>query len=649
MSKKLSFFSVVLLGVLVLVFSTAANAGSCIAGFSTVDHDDAEEEVLGISETYVTYDIALYYDAGADGLLYYESPTEVIDGESGEGIDDIYFDILCGTMYGIEVNYTTSNYQRNRIVCADTIHWINPIITPLGTRKEPRPEIAPKRQPNSMILTLSEPPWNRLGDIEIVGYTVACERTPTVASIEFQTINSLVRNDNPASHGGGQRIFPDRDAPGDTSNRRIVRVRAELAPSGGTPTYKTGVRVYFRNFDVDDPSTDTTIDPNGSSGGDNREFANTPQSAGTLSMCTATATNECYSLTNSQGVATAEFSVTRQPGDNFVVAASTDQSYLRSVTVSGTGLQDSIGDQLPTTHARRTALLSTWRRLHIEVDSMEPVSGNFFEGSLLEPTFKLDPNESKEVSINTLTLELNRFENGRLSILAPGSISLHVESNTQSTVRVKNTTSSTITIGDYADFRMYDDDDFNNNDGVLVDGDEGGEIENIPRPPTSLLTQNSDDPNANVLAPAYIWPVYDIGDNNDYTDFAANVAADTDVAVRALFDFDQVATEASTDFWTAYLLGGYQDTLATDDDPETEEEYLGVTDVLNGQGSIVFFEPNGVKDCSGTTVYCSIPGTAAHEIGHLLSAQDGDGGIMDSVSLTFSPTSINRIRSVPHS
>lgn len=521
MNKKLSFFSLLLAAILIFMFSAAANAGSCIAMFSTVDHDDAGEQVLGISETYVTYDIALYYDAGADGLLYYTSPTEVIDGEVGEGIDDIYFDVLCGTMYGVEVSYTTNNYQRNRIVCADTIHWINPIITPLGTHKTPRPEIVPKRQPNSMILTLSEPPWNPLGDIEIVGYTVACERTPTVASVEFQTINSQVRNDNPASHGGGQRIFPDRDAPGDTSNRRIVRVRAELAPSGGEPTYKTGVRVYFRNFDVDDPSADTTIDPNGSSGGDNREFAGTPQSAGTLSMCTATATNECYSLTDSQGVATAEFSVTRQPGDNFVVAASTDQNYLRGVVVNGTGLRDSIGNQLPTTHARRTALLSAWRRLHIEVDSMGPANGNWIAETIPE-TFKLDPNESREITLSALPfLEFDRFENGRMAI---GSISLLIESNSAHSVFVRNTTSSMVEVTQGAGFNLYDDDDFNNNGGLMVDGDEN---EDIPMPPLSLLTENSDNPNANVLAPAYIWPVYDLEGSNENTDFAANVADDT--------------------------------------------------------------------------------------------------------------------------
>lgn len=94
--------------------------------------------------------------------------------------------------------------------------------------------------------------------------------TPTVLSVEFQsTATSNVTNDNPANLGGGQRIFPDRQTPQDNENRRTVRVRAQLGDSGGVPANTSGVRVYFRNFDVDDPSNDSIIDPGGNAGNDN--------------------------------------------------------------------------------------------------------------------------------------------------------------------------------------------------------------------------------------------------------------------------------------------------------------------------------------------------------------------------------------------
>ena len=169
------------------------------------------------------------------------------------------------------------------------------------------------------------------------------------------------------------------------------------------------------------------------------------------------------------------------------------------------------------------------------------------------------------------------------------------------------------------------------------------------------MTANSDDPTANINAPAgniyaqaYIHPVYDIGDNNTNVLFTANVNAATGADIRALFDFDQSATEASVEFWTAYLLGGYQYVLGRDGDPSTEAAPVGVTDEQNGVGSIVFMEVNGPKECTVSPDYCSIADTSAHEIGHLLNADHGEGGIMDGIGHNFSPTSLRNIRRVLH-
>jgi hypothetical protein len=79
--------------------------------------------------------------------------------------------------------------------------------------------------------------------------------------------------------GGGYRFFPDAVTyagrnPLTNPQRNIVRVRAVL------PNWvPAGVSVYFRSFDVDDPSNDKILDPNdyrdvntarGNKGGDNR-------------------------------------------------------------------------------------------------------------------------------------------------------------------------------------------------------------------------------------------------------------------------------------------------------------------------------------------------------------------------------------------
>lgn len=512
--------------------------------------------------------------------------------------------------------------------------------------------IQPQEYPGDYDLTVSGPySENSYSPQQYtpVAYSRVCVRTPTVASVEFQTINSAITEDNPVSLGGGQRIFPDKQTPTDNVNRRIVRVSAQLAPAiDGQPVYDPNVRVYFRNYDVDDPSIDPIIDPDGNVGNDNRDNVN-GSTAGELSRCAGYENGICYGTTDSNGVATVDFTVTMQPGDNFVLAASTDRSYLAGVTENGTGLRDSGGNEISmsSARARRTQMLSVWRRLHIEVDSMGPADGNFVLGRTAVSPFpiKIKPNQTRELTLNPSPadpLEVNRFENGRLAI---GSDSLTVISNTTNTVTVINNGSDTVSVLNNVPFQLYDDDDFNDNDGNLVDGDDR---ENVPMPPTSLLTQNSDDPAVNLLAPAYIWPVYDIGDNNDNTQFTVNVAANSGQAIRDLFDFDNLATEASPEFWTAYLLGAYQYTVEFDNDPESELLYAGISDDQNGQGSVVFWEPHGAKECLSTPAACSVPGSAAHEIGHLLNADDGDGEIMDSVSLIFSPTSLNKIRSVPH-
>ena len=87
--------SLILIGCLIcLGFGVSTQAQSGIVGFTTVAFDDGDQTIGGISETYLTYDIAYYrlllryYDAGADGLLSYQSPYESVDGDVGEGVDD---------------------------------------------------------------------------------------------------------------------------------------------------------------------------------------------------------------------------------------------------------------------------------------------------------------------------------------------------------------------------------------------------------------------------------------------------------------------------------------------------------------------------------------------------------------------------------
>lgn len=129
--------------------------------------------------------------------------------------------------------------------------------------------------------------------------------------------------------------------------------------------------VYFRNFDVDDPSDDENLDDptsdgtltnDSDAGNDNREGRVIGQpypvtAAGVLSATSA--------LSDANGEAIVYFTVTKQPGDNFVIAASTDEFYLNGTKINGTGLKDSTNNSLPTMKAKRTELLTVWRKLYL--------------------------------------------------------------------------------------------------------------------------------------------------------------------------------------------------------------------------------------------------------------------------------------------
>lgn len=168
---------------------------------------------------------------------------------------------------------------------------------------------------------------------------------PIVQSVVFepvtnQIIGGILSNsqiDYPSVGSPSQRIFLDKHSPDDTTSRKVVRVKAVV----GRPN----VTVHFRNFDVDDLSADGTIDENGVAGNDNRDgrqigLPYPPTAAGTLSSASA--------VTNANGEAIVYFSLTKQPGDNFVVAASTDATYANGISVAGTGLKDSTNAILPT-------------------------------------------------------------------------------------------------------------------------------------------------------------------------------------------------------------------------------------------------------------------------------------------------------------
>lgn len=499
---------------------------------------------------------------------------------------------------------------------------------------------------------------------------------PPVQSVVFEPVtNEVINNELTNSEldrvigAEGQRIFPDRKFPDDTINHKRVRVKAIV----GQPN----VTVYFRNFDVDDPTNDPTIDDNGNDGNDNREGRiilpvpqYPPSAAGILSSSTA--------ITNANGEAIVYFTVAKQPGDNFAIAASTDNSYLNGVIVNGTGLKDSTNNPLPTTKAKKTELLTVWRKVHLEVDSMGTVGNNLINGyttnrveigqtpvwiNISSPTGDLEAGRYKE-TFDQNGMRINY--GGRMTI---GNVyNLQVLDNTTNSVLVRSE-SGVVKIGSNNIFTLFDDDDFNDNDGLLWKGDDGEDVSwrggNMFSETFSLL-QPSDNVAENPFADAYIRPDYSWaeqqpGMNDSDVPFEVHYP-DTISGNDERRKIDRYRDSKNTtttiferdDFWIGYILIGYQSAQNAENDPQLTPQSQGqlwvggVTPPVNGSsdladgttdsagvprganGTVFYIEALRDLD-AGPNLYGGLPyksriRTAPHELGHAFGI-DGDGNV----------------------
>lgn len=586
-------------------------------GFSYVDYDPEADEVVGSSYTEEppghcnTIENIVYatLSSDAEGMVDSDS-AEVCDGRA-----EVYL-------------YFSAPQPEDRF-CVDGEHYF---VTSYGL-----PLNAPRQKLNRGMCYSGK--WQSLPPSEACVTTPAL---PNVTSVTYQVIQagSIEIDANPNT-GAGQRIFPDDNTPNDGANRRQIRVTAQISEN------RAGVPVYFRNFDLDDPSDDTTIDPNGNTENDNNGNVG-GSTAGQLSATSAT--------TNGQGIATVNFTVTMQPGDNFAIAAGTDDDDVAAVTVDGTALING-GASIDvncdgTDTVCRSEMLTVWRRVHIEVDSMGNVQDNG-QGSTFAEMRKVGVSPV-EVQINH-TLEVNRFQNGRLVY---GATSFIVDSNTATSVTIRKTGGGTTIVQPGFLFTMYDDDNFDDGAGVL-NGDNG---ENIPDTlDTSMVTANSDNANANVFAAAYVRPVYDAPDTSDNNTFHTNAISDFETDLRLFFtDRNSNGTNTDPEFWTVYLLNSYQHTLIRDNDPSTEIAFRGIVDAITGDtsggsdgegsGALIYQEVIRAIEIDDPSIYNNEAHIVAHEIGHLFSAQHTDGDLMGTPmsAHSFSPTTIRRIRILAH-
>ncbi len=487
---------------------------------------------------------------------------------------------------------------------------------------------------------------------DIINLTVAA-----VESVHWEAIEDVtVLDDNPNA-GLGAAIFPGGLAPDDEVDHARVQVKARMNPPLANRA------IHFIAFDVDDPSADAApVD--GEQGPDNR---GAPQ-AGTLATDSA--------ATDANGYAAVTFSVTKNPGDNFRVVAclaGANSSNLAAKQDDGENARVLDAEERTVAHEsgahsmKASPLLTVWRRLHVEFDTMEEAGGDEPFGTVTGTTELVRP--------TTLTAVTSSWRVDSLSggVLNPDGDSADIAVDPVNDISWKMALNSA---GQSAVYRVqteyrYDTFDNDGQNGV----DDAGEVFEMtpwsgsPR----AFAVNTDDPSwlTNLDPPtesetieaidSYFHEAYidctQITEGNDHAEFGWLRNGYAEHA-------NIVDTERSPDYWTVAVAWCYdcmtvdavlcathsRYTMRGDDDPEREGVPAGP-----GNRSSILGVVNGIGVLgSSTDIYCEtirdrfpdnfptdykaqIANTVAHELGHLLGLRhamyDGsfdadDAGIM---------------------
>jgi len=476
----------------------------------------------------------------------------------------------------------------------------------------------------------------------------------------------------------GQRIFPGKKTPSDTLRNKVT-----LKVDVGIPN----AQVYVKAFDVDDPTpTDDDekdngtylIDPNDSNtvgvGNDNREDHVIP-SGKEAGFFTSSNTATANKQSDAEGIAEFEFNVGMQPGNNYRVVASVfNEDVYANVQVTDPSANGYLGPDEDDTPTPASPLLTVWRKLHLEVDSMEAPP---------EKTQRESPDNITKTGVSwalntpvssqsTLTVDGTLEEDADFYAageIISGSTSFRIISNTDNLISddqiviegVPPGTEQALFIGQ--SFEIVDDDDWQVSDIGL---------------PVPLPKHDSSGSIAAAIQTKYstsfikIVDAVDLNLNPNKTiPFTSNAAAATLGGFSVFDDSLDLASEDERDFWAFGLVFGYQPESGKDNDPLESLLRGGTPEVLLGNipygFSVVYVEsirekvigedpplPDAIKIIRKQEYEDWLHGTAAHEIGHAPgrnneSSDHSEEGLMEAAggnfSTDFKPVTIKRFRS----
>ncbi|MEN8862002.1 MAG: hypothetical protein ABF315_02290 [Lentimonas sp.] len=467
-------------------------------------------------------------------------------------------------------------------------------------------------------------------------------------------------DDNP-NEGGGKRYHPGKRLPTETDPRNIVTLKVSVPGLAGK-------QIKLKAFDVDDPTKDVVpfldaddVDLNGGAGDDNfTDYLSAPKTGqfvyNSASSPTATVTLD------EDGEAEIDFQVGMQPGNNYRVVAvikdiegNFDQLQVNDTTTIDTFVSAD-NESIPgfTGAGAASPMLTVWRKLHIEQDSMEavPTSGsekNYMVGTIAGvATIEIFPGvfgamidlgttnanyvddefvkgrlvidgEPEFVSSGLPYYEVTDYQSGRIPSSSPGDNG----DNALATVR-RDVDSSVVG----KSFKLYDD-------------DERG----LPASHRPLLPRYDliSDEVKSKYKPAYISliDVDTLGLNpNKTVPFEKHMELNNLLPNVGNNSEDLGAYADDESFWTLLITAAYQGPSEMDGDPKTEQHLEGVllknTIGLSPSFVVVFLEsmredavqlnsdqPQVVLDFQDAFVN-EVSLIVAHEIGHSPGIKDAE-------------------------
>ncbi len=358
-------------------------------------------------------------------------------------------------------------------------------------------------------------------------------------------------------------------------------------------------------------------------------------------------------VTDASGYAFIDFAVTTQPGDNFRVAASVNKDAMDALTVADPSSPYCAAPnnaQIPAFGGTLSPMLTVWRKLWLEFDSMgpAPTSGpekNFDEGVILSVEQNFPEQSQSTLTLNVaLTDEENRYEFGFIDI--DGNPKYTVLTNTDRPggpgnpdyVVIEGTPATFDVIG--KSFKIYDDDFVGNKyipSRTLPYSLSGGTI---------IVAAFADS----YIKPVHVPETYIDRDSTFYR----NMKTEPELFSKHIKRIaEKKDLHDAARFWVVHLLAAWQGAADEDYDPPA---VLPDEDVLDGisfdfhNTGIIAIEPVRERE-SPMYLRRKEYHTVTHEIGHQGGAKHEDMGIMvDGGSTTlhkFTPVSIKRFRQEP--